>query len=160
MSTDYTNRGNTGGSDTSDNLNFGSARSDYGSLAYGGELNKSDSGSGSTIDYGREYSIKGRSRGGYRARRDEGEWLNTCLTFLAGMGLGAALMYIFDPERGRSRRAYLSDKVTSAANETREAVTGTARDLSNRAQGALAEAGITSPPQEQKEQTGAARAKS
>ncbi len=59
---------------------------------------------------------------------------------LSGLGLGAALMYLFDPDRGRGRRARLSDQMTSKANTLGDAVESKARDLRNRAQGLLHEA--------------------
>jgi CBS domain-containing protein len=57
------------------------------------------------------------------------------LTFLAGLGSGAALMYFLDPERGRRRRALVSDQVTSLANDAQDMIGKTQRDLTNRAQG-------------------------
>ena len=60
---------------------------------------------------------------------------------LAGAGIGAGLMYIFDPRSGRRRRALLSDQITSAAHDLSDAAQAKARDLRNRAQGAVAEVG-------------------
>jgi gas vesicle protein len=53
---------------------------------------------------------------------------------------GAALMYMFDPEKGRTRRALLRDKVVSASNKTSKLIDQKSRDLKNRAQGIFAEA--------------------
>jgi hypothetical protein len=61
------------------------------------------------------------------------------LLFLGGIGLGAGLMYIFDPDRGRSRRATARDAARHIANAFDDAVGKTSRDLSNRAQGVVAE---------------------
>lgn len=58
-----------------------------------------------------------------------------------GAGLGAGLMYILDPDRGKSRRAFARDKVTSAMNRTGAAVSKTSHDLKNRARGVIAETG-------------------
>ena len=58
---------------------------------------------------------------------------------LGGLALGAGLMYILDPDRGRGRRAYARDKVTSAVNKTGRAIGRKSRDLKNRAQGIAAE---------------------
>ena len=58
---------------------------------------------------------------------------------LAGLGLGAAAMYVFDPVSGRRRRALARDKAVSAAHDAAHAVQSTARDLRNRAQGVGAE---------------------
>jgi uncharacterized membrane protein len=52
-----------------------------------------------------------------------------------GIGLGAALMYMLDPDRGSRRRVLVRDKLASAANAMPKAIGVTARDLSNRAEG-------------------------
>src|ERR687893_381397 len=67
--------------------------------------------------------------------------MNKELTLLGGVGLGAALMYMLGPDRGRRRRALLRDKLVSAANKTPDAVSATARDLRNRARGLATEVG-------------------
>lgn len=59
----------------------------------------------------------------------------------AGIGTGALLMYLFDPERGRTRRALIRDKAVGTSNNIKKSVTRTASDLKNRAQGAIHEAG-------------------
>ena len=64
---------------------------------------------------------------------------------LVGVGIGAALMYILDPERGRSRRARLSDQAMSKINRLGDAAASQARDLRNRAQGLVHEAGSLLP---------------
>ena len=66
-------------------------------------------------------------------RRDTG------LTLLYGIGIGAALMYILDPDRGARRRALLRDKCARASNKTQEYAGRLSRDLGNRAQGLVAE---------------------
>jgi hypothetical protein len=63
----------------------------------------------------------------------------TCAVALAAFGLGAAIMYILDPESGRRRRAIARDRTVSAANDTAEAIGDAARDLRNRAHGTAAE---------------------
>ena len=63
---------------------------------------------------------------------------------LTGVGccaLGVGLMYLMDPRLGRSRRAWLSDKVTSVVRRTGRTFYGTGRDMANRAYGVAAEAG-------------------
>ncbi len=65
--------------------------------------------------------------------------MNQQLTLLGGLGLGAGLMYLFDPNRGRRRRALLLDKVNSLLRETEHAASMTARDVSHRYSGMLAE---------------------
>ena len=58
---------------------------------------------------------------------------------LSGIGIGAGLMYLLDPERGRLRRAMARDKALSLANKTGDAVARTSRDIGNRAKGVAAE---------------------
>ena len=58
---------------------------------------------------------------------------NEMTTILGGVGLGAALMYVLDPERGKRRRARVRDKLVSASNKTADALGTTARDMRNRA---------------------------
>ena len=62
------------------------------------------------------------------------------IRLLMGLGVGAALMYFLDPERGRTRRAHMKDKAVGLSNDARESLRGTAQDLSNRAAGMLHEA--------------------
>jgi osmotically-inducible protein OsmY len=62
------------------------------------------------------------------------------LTVLAGgIGLGAALMYMLDPDRGARRRALVRDKLVSAAHKTADGLGATTRDLRNRAVGLAAQ---------------------
>lgn len=61
------------------------------------------------------------------------------LGILTGLGLGAAAMYLFDPEGGRRRRAMIRDKATSANRRTQRVIRGRAKDISNRAKGLLHE---------------------
>ncbi|MDQ3252792.1 MAG: BON domain-containing protein [Acidobacteriota bacterium] len=119
--------------------NLGSARSDYGSHAYGGSLDEEGLGGKSVGDYSR-----GRrdvsTRGYRRLRRDERSGWSGGWMLLGGIGLGAALMYLLDPDRGSRRRALVIDKLSSAANKTPAALGATSRDLRNRAQGLAASA--------------------
>jgi len=59
-------------------------------------------------------------------------------TGVGGLGVGAALMYLFDPERGNRRRALLRDKVFHVAHSTREKLDVKSRDAANRLHGLLA----------------------
>lgn len=59
---------------------------------------------------------------------------------ISGLGIGAGLMYVFDPERGKRRRAQMSDKVRHIANVTDDAIGKTSRDLANRVTGIVAQA--------------------
>ncbi len=61
------------------------------------------------------------------------------VALVGGLGLGAALMYVFDPDRGKGRRALIRDKVDSAAHKFGDAAEKMGRDIGNRAQGVVAE---------------------
>ncbi|HET7583476.1 MAG TPA: BON domain-containing protein [Gemmatimonadaceae bacterium] len=62
------------------------------------------------------------------------------LSFVAGMAVGAMLMYFLDPDRGRRRRAVARDQAVHLAREVGGAARGAAADVRNRAQGVKAEA--------------------
>jgi uncharacterized membrane protein len=55
-----------------------------------------------------------------------------------GATLGAALMYLLDPERGRRRRALLRDQAVHLAHETEDFADEAARDLGHRSYGVVA----------------------
>lgn len=120
--------------------NFGSARSDYGSLAYGGSLDEQglDEHDEENLSHGASLAQTGDGRAGAQAC---GMSLNKTLLLLGGVGLGAALMYILDPDQGRRRRALARDKIVSASNKTGRAIGKKSRHLRNRAQGVIAETG-------------------
>jgi len=61
------------------------------------------------------------------------------VALVGGLGLGAVLMYVFDPDRGKGRRAVIRDKVDSAAHKIGDAAEKMGRDISHRAQGVMAE---------------------
>ena len=63
--------------------------------------------------------------------------MKAILTILGGLGAGAAMMYLLDPERGNQRRALIRDKVGKLNRQTQETVSGRMKDLSNRAKGML-----------------------
>lgn len=56
-----------------------------------------------------------------------------------GAGLGAGLMYMFDPERGNRRRALVRDQANSMVHKTRDALDATKQDMGNRVQGLRSE---------------------
>jgi hypothetical protein len=66
--------------------------------------------------------------------------MKNVLAIITGLGIGAALMYLFDPEGGNRRRALIRDKGISLKRKTREAVSGKVTDLTNRSKGMLHEA--------------------
>jgi len=44
--------------------------------------------------------------------------MNKAITWLYGAGIGAGLMYVFDPERGRRRRALARDQIVRTWRST------------------------------------------
>lgn len=60
------------------------------------------------------------------------------LRLLTSIGLGAALMYLFDPERGKARRAQIGDRVKAKAHDAERSAEKLAKDLRNRASGVKA----------------------
>jgi uncharacterized membrane protein len=56
------------------------------------------------------------------------------------LGIGAALMYFLDPNRGARRRSMARDKIVHAFRKTTDGVDTAGRDLRNRARGIAAEA--------------------
>ena len=65
--------------------------------------------------------------------------MNKNISFATGLALGGALMYVFDPDSGRRRRALVRDRATRLSHKTTDGLAATARDLSNRAAGSVAE---------------------
>ena len=59
---------------------------------------------------------------------------------LVGLGLGAALVYIFDPAAGGRRRALVRDKLVHGAKLTGRGLDATLCDLNNRTRGIAAAA--------------------
>lgn len=59
---------------------------------------------------------------------------------LVGLGVGATLAYMLDPNLGRRRRAVARDKMRRVARKTRDGMDATARDVANRTRGIAAEA--------------------
>lgn len=57
--------------------------------------------------------------------------MNRGLGLITAAGMGAGLMYLLDPDRGKRRRALLRDKVTHAAKVASEATGKTGRDVRN-----------------------------
>lgn len=63
------------------------------------------------------------------------------LTLLGGLGLGAGLMYLLDPDGGRRRRALARDKAVHGLKVSGRALRKTSVDVGNRTRGLVAEAG-------------------
>lgn len=68
------------------------------------------------------------------------------LSMAAGAALGAAAMYLFDPNRGKVRRAKLVDQTTHTLKKATHEAAGKAEDLVNRAKGFAARAGAAVVP--------------
>ena len=64
---------------------------------------------------------------------------NRSVSWLAPLAIGAAAMYLLDPDRGARRRALIRDKAIRASRRTREGAAAVGTDLKNRTTGALAE---------------------
>lgn len=76
--------------------------------------------------------------------------MNHPAALLLGAGIGATLMYFFDPDRGRRRRALVRDQAAHAGHRMQGAVEAGARDLRNRAQGYGASMrSLSEPPSDQ-----------
>ena len=52
-------------------------------------------------------------------QRETDTAIRTGAMLLGGLGLGAALMYVLDPERGKRRRALVRDKAVRAAHKSK-----------------------------------------
>ena len=86
--------------------------------------------------------------------------MNRGLTLLGGIGIGAALMYVLDPDRGRRRRALTRDKLTRTAHKLGDGLGKASRDLRNRAQGLVAETRLRFAAEEVPDETLVARVRS
>lgn len=59
---------------------------------------------------------------------------------LIGAGVGAGLMYLFDPNRGRARRAEIEGRAKRLCHEAGRTIESLAKDIENRCDGMAAEA--------------------
>jgi hypothetical protein len=64
--------------------------------------------------------------------------MHKTLSFIGGASLGAGLMFILDPDRGKRRRALIRDKSVRWSRKTRAMAGSTSRDLRNRVKGMTA----------------------
>lgn len=65
--------------------------------------------------------------------------MNRPLISISSVALGAGLMYLFDPNQGRRRRAMLADQCNHLIRQSRLELDRGLRDARNRAQGVVAE---------------------
>src|SRR2546423_9072679 len=84
----------------------------------------------------RKASAKARARQGAKMRDRTQAVLAKSL---GAVGVGAALMFFLDPDRGNRRRALLRDKAMRLAKNSGASFRKATRDLGNRATGILAE---------------------
>jgi uncharacterized membrane protein len=63
---------------------------------------------------------------------------NIAAEILGAAGIGAALMYFLDPDRGARRRALVRDKFVHAAHVTGDTASTAGRDIANRTRGVIA----------------------
>ena len=66
--------------------------------------------------------------------------MNKGIALVGGVGLGAALMYFLDPDRGKRRRELVRDKVESTGNKVGSYAEKMSREIQNRANDVVAEA--------------------
>jgi uncharacterized membrane protein len=69
------------------------------------------------------------------------------IALLTGTGIGAALMYYFDPDRGMRRRSLVRDRVNRARSRARRSADVAVKDVTNRARGTFAELRSAIAPQ-------------
>ena len=61
--------------------------------------------------------------------------MHNTLPLIGGVTVGAGLMFILDPDRGRRRRALMRDKSIRWSRKTREFAGSASRDVRNRFEG-------------------------
>jgi len=71
------------------------------------------------------------------------------LALTAGVGLGAGLMYLCDPDRGRSRRSQLMSEATGILHRSEDNLAKRGKDLLNRVQGLAVRVAEEIAPEEQ-----------
>ena len=64
---------------------------------------------------------------------------NEAVAMIAGIGIGAAVMYFLDPQRGNARRSKALDQTAGTLRSARRDLEVTGRDLRNRSRGVAAE---------------------
>lgn len=66
--------------------------------------------------------------------------MNKSVKLVSAAGVGAGLMYMFDPDRGKRRRALVRNKMTHAAKLAGDVAGRTGRDVRNHVRGVFAKA--------------------
>lgn len=129
----YTGKARSYARDKADD--YSDAASDAGDdiTAYGNRLWKQVRGLGSKLsDRASDAADDLRSRAG---EQHDSPVLPVTITAIGCCAMGVGLMYLMDPQRGRSRRAWLTDKMTSLVRQTGQTFYRTGHDLANRTQG-------------------------
>jgi hypothetical protein len=67
--------------------------------------------------------------------------MNKSLKLISAAGAGAGLMFLFDPSRGKRRRALVRDKIRHASRVAGDVAGRTGRDVRNHVRGVFAEVG-------------------
>ena len=65
--------------------------------------------------------------------------MNRAVVLIGAAGIGAGLMYLFDPDRGKRRRAEIRNKAKHINRVAAEATGKTQRDVRNRLRGIVSE---------------------
>lgn len=65
--------------------------------------------------------------------------MNKGMAMAGGLGLGASLMYLFDPAAGKRRRSYLRDKCVHYSRKTEKFAGSKVRHMRNKAKGMMHE---------------------
>lgn len=65
--------------------------------------------------------------------------MNKVVSVISAAGLGAGMMYLLDPDRGKRRRALIANRMTHAAKVAGDATGKTRRDVRNHLKGVIAE---------------------
>lgn len=97
---------------------------------YGNQLWRRVRGLGKKLASRTDEALEARSAGG-----PSRPLLPISLTGVGCCAVGAGLMYLMDPHRGRARRAWLADKVASVVRGTGRSLHRRGEDLANRAYG-------------------------
>lgn len=69
------------------------------------------------------------------------DWTTDAIMLVTGFAFGALLMFIFDPNRGRTRRKLAGDQLVHLKHKAVDQISGVSEDLKNRAKGLAAETG-------------------
>jgi gas vesicle protein len=75
-------------------------------------------------------------------------WPRRLFWLTLGVGAGMVAAYLADPDRGRARRAEMSQQVTARAREVADQAVGQAKDAASRATGQVVEAAKDAIPDE------------